>query len=592
MNRAGIFTTTAAWSLVVIAATGTRAQSQETASVAAPPPQSTVSTAIERFVRASGRDVPEAPVPPPIDPIALPTEPPADPAPPARPAREPGPTPLGPGLQPLPATPYRAGAPSATAVLKPAPLMPGDLQFPINLAAALRLSDARPLVVAAAQAGVWVAEAELTRAKVLWVPTFKFSVAYLRHDGGGPDFNKGIMTAPSVNFFQVAPSMTQYLNLTDAIFQPLAARQALNSRHYDVQAAKNDALYDTATAYFHVHQARGTYAGHLYTVERGRELVHKIEILSRDLVPRVEVDRARNLLAELEQRSARARQDWRVRSADLTQVLRLDPRAVVDPLEHDHTQITLIDPAKPLDELMAVALHNRPEVGSRIALVQAREYDVRREKSRPVLPLVLLNGFQTPGGMAPQGGIFGIGPNDSLNQFRGRVDVGIQLMWQLEAFGIGNLARIKQQRGRQSQSIIDLRRTQDGIAADVNRAVARLQSAAVRVMQADRALRTGLVSFNGQLQGLGQTKRFGDVLELIYRPQEVIFSLDRLSQTFSDYFTTVAEYNIAQFDLFHAMGYPARELAELRPAGDPIPVEINRPAPLPPVGNGPPPAAR
>ena len=85
--------------------------------------------------------------------------------------------------------------------LRPAPLEPTDLRFPINLATALRLSDARPLIVAAAQAGVWVAEAQLTRAKVLWVPTLNIGFDYIRHDGGGPDFNKGIMTAPSVNFF-------------------------------------------------------------------------------------------------------------------------------------------------------------------------------------------------------------------------------------------------------------------------------------------------------------------------------------------------------------------------------------------------------
>ena len=42
-------------------------------------------------------------------------------------------------------------------------LEPTDFRFPINLATALRLSDARPLIVAAAQASVWVAEAELTR---------------------------------------------------------------------------------------------------------------------------------------------------------------------------------------------------------------------------------------------------------------------------------------------------------------------------------------------------------------------------------------------------------------------------------------------
>ncbi|HEX4610462.1 MAG TPA: hypothetical protein VH092_19895, partial [Urbifossiella sp.] len=73
--------------------------------------------------------------------------------------------------------------------LKAAPLEPEDLQFPINLPTALRLSDARPLIVAKAQASVWVAEAELTRAKVLWVPTLNIGFDYIRHDGGGPDFN-------------------------------------------------------------------------------------------------------------------------------------------------------------------------------------------------------------------------------------------------------------------------------------------------------------------------------------------------------------------------------------------------------------------
>ena len=43
--------------------------------------------------------------------------------------------------------------------MKPAPLEPTDFRFPINLATALRLSDARPLIVAAAQARVWIAEA-------------------------------------------------------------------------------------------------------------------------------------------------------------------------------------------------------------------------------------------------------------------------------------------------------------------------------------------------------------------------------------------------------------------------------------------------
>ena len=101
--------------------------------------------------------------------------------------------------------------------------------------------------------------------------------------------------------------------------------RCLNSRQFDVQSAKNDALLRTADAYFLVHQNRGMYAGTLYCVKRAGELVERIATMSRDLVPQVEVDRARNMLADLEQRAVSARQQWRVQSANLTQVLRLDP---------------------------------------------------------------------------------------------------------------------------------------------------------------------------------------------------------------------------------------------------------------------------
>src|SRR5262249_44719188 len=152
-----------------------------------------------------------------------------------------------------------------------------DLAFPINLATALQLSDARPLIVAAAQAGVWVAEAQLARARVLWVPTLTLGFDYIRHDGGGPDFNRGLLTAPSVSFFYGGGGLIQNVNVTDAIFEPLAARQVLTSRQWDIQSAKNDAVYETANTYFRVHQYRGKYAGNLYCVGLGNDLVAKVQ---------------------------------------------------------------------------------------------------------------------------------------------------------------------------------------------------------------------------------------------------------------------------------------------------------------------------
>ena len=86
------------------------------------------------------------------------------------------------------------------------------------------------------------------------------------------------MTAPSVNFFYGGAGLwgSERSTTTDAIFEPLVARQVLNSAHWDIQTAKNDALLQTADAYFRVHQYRGMYAGALYTVERGRDLVERI----------------------------------------------------------------------------------------------------------------------------------------------------------------------------------------------------------------------------------------------------------------------------------------------------------------------------
>ena len=105
-----------------------------------------------------------------------------------------------------------------------------------------------------------------------------------------------------------------------------------------------------------------------------------------------------------------------------------------------------------------------------------------------LLPNVLINGFQTPDEMI-QAGIFGLGTNSKLNQWTGRDDVSLQVLWELEALGIGNLARIKEQRGEQSKAIIDFFKIQDMVAADITQAQADLQSAAARVEQADRSLR-------------------------------------------------------------------------------------------------------
>jgi hypothetical protein len=477
-----------------------------------------------------------------------------------------------------------------------APLEEGDLAYPINLASAMRLADARPLVIAAAQAGAWVAEAQLQRAQVIWVPTLNLGGDYVRHDGYGPDFNRALNTSErplsqNINFLYAGAGATAAFALTDAIYEPLAQRQVLNSRRMDIQTAKNDALLATAKAYFDVHQSRGQYAGALDTVKRGEKLVERISFLSQDLVPKVEADRAKRMLAGAQQNAAAAREKWRVASANLTQVLRLDPRVIVDPAEQDHLQITLFDPARPLDELIPIALCNRPELSSQQSLVAGVAERIRREKGRILMPSIMLNGFQTPNEYL-QVGAQGFGANKNLNLWSVRDDFSPQVLWQLDALGIGNAARIKEQRGEQSRSIVELFKTQDMVAADVTRAQAKLQSAAVRTIQAERAMHEAIITYDGNYDGLAQTKRFDNILVQVYRPQEAVIALADLVYSYDEYFTTVAEYNRAQFEMFHALGYPALDASHFNPPGEVQPVDTSRPHFLPPVESGPPAATR
>jgi hypothetical protein len=131
--------------------------------------------------------------------------------------------------------------------------------------------------------------------------------------------------------------------------------------------------------------------------------------------------------------------------------------------------------------------------------------------------------------------------------------------------------------------MVQLYEVQDRVAAEVFQAKADVESAAVRVGEAERGIKDGLASFHGNLRGLGQTTRFGDVLYLVNRPQEVVASLQQLKQAYLNYYLTVADFNRSQFRLFYALGFPAKILACERTPGTPEPVDTNRPAYMPRV---------
>ena len=483
---------------------------------------------------------------------------------------------LAPPLTTDPAVPGPAPVPLPL----PAPTA-SDRPLPINLPTALRLANANPIDVAVASERIRLATAELDRAKVLWLPTLQLGVDYQRPMTVAPRTPRERNFRHEQEFVHGRGRPRRaFFSFSDALFEPLAARQGLRARRAELETARNDstlAVAETSLA----HRAAGReLAGAEDAVRRATELVRRAEKLAQGLVPPAEAVRARAELARRLQVTASTRERWRTASAELLRILRLDGAALVEPMEPPHLRVSLLRLDVALDELITRALTNRPELATHQALVQATLHRLRQEQLRPLVPSLLLRGAATnPDTMAA--GVYGGGLNSSVNNFGARADFDVELLWQLENLGFGNRAKVDARRSEQRLAQLELFRTQDRIAAEVATAFDQAQSADTRLAEAEIELRSAVDSVEKNFEGLEQTKRAGNVILLVIRPQEAVAAVQALAQAYVDYYATVGDYNRAQFRLYRALGQPT---AAVLPGADPAcqPVLLPQTTPGPP----------
>jgi uncharacterized protein (TIGR03000 family) len=468
--------------------------------------------------------------------------------------------------------------------------LPEERPLPINLATALRLANAQAWDVGIAAQQIRVASAQLTRANVLWLPTLAAGVDYMHHSGSLQNTD-GTLTSVNRNALELGGAPEVVFAATEAIFEPLIARQVMKARKADLQAATNDVTFTVAKAYFDVQEARGNLAGVLDTINQTREMLRRIEKLAPALVPDLEKYRARAQLAQFEQVEQRAREQWNVASAELVRIVRLDPGAVVMPLEPPHLQITLVSPEQPLDNLLPVALAARPELVSFQALTQAALKRWREEQFRPALPSVYFRGGTN---QLPDSMMFGAltgGPNGSFGNFKARADYEVQVMWELKNLGFGNAAAMRERRAEYDVTRMQAYRLQDFVAREVAQAYAQVRSARARMSRAEEELRQAELSADLNYKGLGELFRpGGPIVGLVIRPQEALASMQALLQAYNNYYGTVGDYNRTQFQLYRALGNPAQLLPMLNPDNTECGSNPN-PAPPPPASPPPPNAA-
>jgi outer membrane protein TolC len=439
----------------------------------------------------------------------------------------------------------------------------GGKPYPINLPTAMKLGNARGLDIELAARRLQVAGAQLQAARVLWLPSLIFGADYNRHDGPIQEIQGPVIDASRSSFI-VGGAPYAVFAVADAIFSPLAVRQTVRARQAQVQAAANDTLMAVTQAYFNVQQARGELAGYRDALNYAADLLRRLEKLAPGLTPALEVNRARTLAARLRQVALQSENNWRRASAELLRVLYLDPTLVVEPLEPPHLRVSLMPLDKPVDDLIPIALTNRPELAAQQALVQASLRLLRLEKMRPLIPSILLRGWSTPVTGTLAFGYFGGGVNGNMSNFNMREDWDIQALWTLQNMGFGNRALIRQRAADNRVALVELFRVQDRVAAEVVEAYSLAQTAEGRIREAEDELRDAQALVREVLKALGETQRLGEggPIQLVTRPLDVVTAVQMLQQAYADFYFSIADYNRAQFQLYRALGNPAQILVE------------------------------
>jgi outer membrane protein TolC len=426
--------------------------------------------------------------------------------------------------------------------------------YPIDLATALRLADRVNPTINRMRSAVLEALALQLTARTLLVPSLNGSVSYHGHNGVLQRSSGKILNLSEQSLFVGAGAFTVAAEsvripgvniasaLTDAIFEPLVAHQRVIASRFNVMATELDILVDVAVLQLELMRHYTLLETHRLSETQAYQIVQAIEQYAITGQGRQsDYDRAR---AEWRYRRAdviEAEQGIGVAAARLSKRLNLDTAVQLQPAGGPLVAIHLIDLETPPEELIQVALRQRPDLAARTAEVGQAEARVKQEIGRPLLPTLWL-GFS--------GGGFGGGSNlvpPLLGNFAGRTDFDVRVFWTLMGGGVGNIALIKERQAEMGEAVATRARTINRAREEVMQALADAKAARNQIGIARRELQSSHEGFHEDLERSRQN---------LGRPIEVINSLNLLAAARAHVIDAIVRYDQAQFRLWVALGTP------------------------------------
>jgi len=408
--------------------------------------------------------------------------------------------------------------------------------FLIDLPTALQLAGAQNLDVQLASQKLAEAKANNESAFLQFFPWLAVGVTYRRHDDLIQDTTGTILEVHKQSYAPGGAFVSQ-LDLGDAIYQKLAAKQLEHAAEHALDAQRQDSTAVAAQGYFDLAFAQAAVGVSQEAVRISTnyevQVQHALDAglaFKGDLL-RVSVQTERNRLT-----FRQAIEQQQVAAALLAQTLHLDPSVELVARDADLVPIALIETNAIVTSLVQRALSIRPELKQTQAFAEAARQGKNGTLYGPLVPSIV--------GKAFGGGLGGGQGNDSGN-FGSQQDYLVGVGWRVGPGGLFDLGRQRAAKARLSSARIEVEKVHDEVVRQVVEAFARLQSQSEQIHTARRALFAAEEGL--RLAQERQEFGVGIVLENILAEQD-------LTRARTDYLKTIAEFNKAQYGLSRAAG--------------------------------------
>ncbi|HEX9772378.1 MAG TPA: TolC family protein [Steroidobacteraceae bacterium] len=418
------------------------------------------------------------------------------------------------------------------------PQAPGSEILEIDLPTALRLADERNLDVAIYVERIAEASARLAQAQTLAVPTLSVGGNYDRHTGNIQETSGQVVDVERVARF-TGLSAGLRVDVADAIFAPLLARQNRAAVMAASTANRHEVFVDVATAYMRLLQSRaegGVVQSALQRAVDLATLTANYAEAGEGLLADAEMAAVQPMLWQ--QRRLVTEERAEAAAAELVRLLHLDAGAMLEPLETRIPVLEIYSIDEDVERLIARALTERPETEQYDALVAAAEDDLSAQRYGLFIPGIALD-YGT--------GEFGGAPGSSVQDTDHRDDLMLSLYWQFEGFGLGHRARTNEKRAQLRRLGLERDKLRDGIAAEVRASYARVRSLAQQLEFTDAAVERAAQAY------LLNRARIYDRQGL---PLEALQAMQTLAAAELAQLETRISYTLAQIRLHTALGNP------------------------------------